>query len=108
VNLQIRADLFQFLRGKIAGGLSERRRKRYYNCYYVNTLALFQHQWQLHRKFVGNNYSYHREVYGRLQRILVEEAVQPFRATRPDPDLTPLDHWTACKNVDSMVTFTTN
>jgi SAM-dependent methyltransferase len=41
--------------------------------------ALFQHQWQLYRKFVDNNYFYHREVYGRLHRILVDEAVQPFR-----------------------------
>jgi SAM-dependent methyltransferase len=42
-------------------------------------VALFQHQWQLYRKFVDNNYFYHREVYGRLHRILVDEAVQPFR-----------------------------
>jgi hypothetical protein len=41
--------------------------------------ALFQQQWQLYRKFVDNNYFYHREVYGQLHRILVEEAVQPFR-----------------------------
>jgi hypothetical protein len=37
--------------------------------------ALFQQQWQLYRKFVDNNYFYHREVYGQLHRILVEEAV---------------------------------
>src|SRR5260370_38029609 len=42
-------------------------------------LALFQQQWQLYRKFVDNNYFYHREVYAQLHRILVEEAVQPFR-----------------------------
>jgi SAM-dependent methyltransferase len=41
--------------------------------------ALFQQQWQLYRKFIDNNYFYHREVYGQLHRILVEEAVQPFR-----------------------------
>jgi SAM-dependent methyltransferase len=41
--------------------------------------ALFQQQWQLYRKFVDNNYFYHREVYGRLHRILAKEAVQPFR-----------------------------
>ena len=41
--------------------------------------VLFQHQWQLYRKFVDNNYFYHREVYAHLHRILVEEAVQPFR-----------------------------
>ena len=41
--------------------------------------ALFQHQWQLYRKFVDTNFFYHREVYGELRRILVDEAVQPFR-----------------------------
>jgi hypothetical protein len=38
-------------------------------------LALFQQQWQLYRKFVDNNYFFHREVYGQLHRILVDEAV---------------------------------
>ena len=33
--------------------------------------VLFQHQWELYRKFVDNNYFYHREVYGELHRILV-------------------------------------
>jgi SAM-dependent methyltransferase len=42
-------------------------------------VALFQQQWQLYRKFVDNSYFYHREVYGQLHQILVEEAVQPFR-----------------------------
>jgi len=42
-------------------------------------LALFQQQWQLYRKFVDNNYFFHREVYSQLHRILVDEAVQPFR-----------------------------
>ena len=42
-------------------------------------MALFQHQWHLYRKSVDNNYFYHREVYARLHRILVDEAVQPFR-----------------------------
>jgi len=41
--------------------------------------AFFRHQWQLYGKFVDNNYLYHREVYGRLHRMLVDEAVQPFR-----------------------------
>jgi len=36
-------------------------------------VALFQEQWQLYRKFVDNNYFYHREVYGQLHRILVDE-----------------------------------
>src|SRR6516225_6759905 len=40
--------------------------------------VLFQRQWQLYRKFVDNNYFYHREVYGQLHRILVDEVVQPF------------------------------
>src|SRR5258707_12525859 len=43
------------------------------------TPSFFQQQWQLYRKFVDNNYFYHREVYGRLHRILVDEAVWPFR-----------------------------
>ena len=42
-------------------------------------VELFWQQWQLYRKFVDNNYFYHREVYGQLRRILVDEAVQPFR-----------------------------
>jgi ubiquinone/menaquinone biosynthesis C-methylase UbiE len=41
--------------------------------------ALFQQRWQLYRKFVDYNLLYHREAYGELHRILVEEAVQPFR-----------------------------
>jgi SAM-dependent methyltransferase len=46
---------------------------------YEPALALFQTQWQLHRKTIENNYLFHREVYGWLHRILVDEAVQPFR-----------------------------
>jgi hypothetical protein len=42
-------------------------------------LALFQKQWQLYRKVVAYNYLFHREAYNYLHRILVEEAVQPFR-----------------------------
>jgi SAM-dependent methyltransferase len=42
-------------------------------------LALFQKQWQLYRKVVHYNYLFHREAYNCLHRILVEEAVQPFR-----------------------------
>src|ERR1700721_1536612 len=41
--------------------------------------ALFQRQWQLYRKAVDYNYLYHREAYECLHRILVDEAVQPFR-----------------------------
>ena len=42
-------------------------------------VALFGQQWQLYRKFVDNNLLHHREVYGQLHRILVDEAVKPFR-----------------------------
>jgi ubiquinone/menaquinone biosynthesis C-methylase UbiE len=42
-------------------------------------LALFQTQWPLHRKAVENNYLFHREAYSCLHRILVDEAIQPFR-----------------------------
>jgi ubiquinone/menaquinone biosynthesis C-methylase UbiE len=43
------------------------------------TASFFQEQRQLYCKFVDNNYFYHREVYGQLHRILVDEAVWPFR-----------------------------
>jgi hypothetical protein len=43
------------------------------------TTALFQKQWQVYRKVVDNNYLFHREAYNCLHRILVEEAIQPFR-----------------------------
>jgi SAM-dependent methyltransferase len=43
------------------------------------TPSFFQQQWQIYRKFVDNNYFYHREVYFQLHRILVDEAVWPFR-----------------------------
>lgn len=44
-----------------------------------SAVAVFQRQWELYRKFVDYNYLFHREVYGQLHRILVDEAVQPFR-----------------------------
>src|SRR5579859_7791739 len=40
---------------------------------------LFQREWQTYRKVVDNNYMFHREVYGRLHQILIEEAPQPYR-----------------------------
>ena len=43
------------------------------------TVALFQSQWQLYRKIVDHNYLFHREAYRCLHRLLVDEAVQPFR-----------------------------
>ncbi|MEA2525039.1 MAG: hypothetical protein QOF73_2266 [Thermomicrobiales bacterium] len=41
--------------------------------------AIFHRQWQVYRKMVDNNYLFHREAYGWLHQILVDEAVQPFR-----------------------------
>ena len=41
--------------------------------------ALFQREWLTYRKMVDNNYTFHREVYGELHRVLVDDAVQPFR-----------------------------
>jgi methylase of polypeptide subunit release factors len=43
------------------------------------TTALFQKQWRVYRKVVDYNYLFHREAYNCLHRILVDEAVQPFR-----------------------------
>src|SRR4029077_14775427 len=43
------------------------------------TVSFFQEQWQLYRKLVDNDYFYHREVYGQLHRILVDEVDRPFR-----------------------------
>ena len=41
--------------------------------------AVFHQQWQIYRTMVDHNYLFHREVYGWLHRILVDEARQPFR-----------------------------
>ena len=41
--------------------------------------ALFQREWQTYRKMVDQNYLFHREVYARLHRILLDEAPSPFR-----------------------------
>jgi ubiquinone/menaquinone biosynthesis C-methylase UbiE len=41
--------------------------------------ALFQREWLTYRKMVDNNYTFHREAYGKLHRALVEDAAQPFR-----------------------------
>jgi SAM-dependent methyltransferase len=43
------------------------------------SLGLFQREWKLYRKVVDNNYLFHREAYAQLHRILVDEAVGPFR-----------------------------
>jgi methylase of polypeptide subunit release factors len=41
--------------------------------------GIFQREWRLYRKIVDLNYCAHREVYGRLHRVLVEEIERPFR-----------------------------
>jgi ubiquinone/menaquinone biosynthesis C-methylase UbiE len=41
--------------------------------------ALFQRQWQAYRKIIENNYTFHREAYHVLHRLLMDEAIQPFR-----------------------------
>jgi ubiquinone/menaquinone biosynthesis C-methylase UbiE len=41
--------------------------------------TVFQKQWQTYRKILDSNYMFHREVYGRLRQILIDEAIQPFR-----------------------------
>ena len=40
---------------------------------------IFLQQWQTYRKITGANYMFHVEVYDHLQRLLMREAVQPFR-----------------------------
>ena len=42
-------------------------------------LTLFQQHWRIYRKVVEKNYLFHREAYGRLHRILIDEVVRPFR-----------------------------
>ena len=41
--------------------------------------TVFQEEWQVYRKMVDNNYLFHREAYGALRRVLVEEMTEPFR-----------------------------
>jgi hypothetical protein len=45
--------------------------------------GIFQREWRLYRKIVDLNYCAHREVYGRLRRVLVEEIELPFRSSIP-------------------------
>ena len=40
--------------------------------------SLFEKQWQIYRKMIDNNYTFHREAYGELHRVLAYDAVQPF------------------------------
>jgi ubiquinone/menaquinone biosynthesis C-methylase UbiE len=44
-----------------------------------STQSLFQQKWQIYRKVVESNYLFHREAYGWLHRILVDEVDRPFR-----------------------------
>jgi SAM-dependent methyltransferase len=41
--------------------------------------AVFQQQWRIYRAMMDHNYLFHREVYGCLRRILVDEGPRPFR-----------------------------
>ena len=41
--------------------------------------AIFQREWRLYRKMVDHNYLFHREAYGHLRRVLLEDAARPFR-----------------------------
>jgi SAM-dependent methyltransferase len=45
----------------------------------ASTVAVFQRDWMLYRKMVDNNFLFHREAYGRLHRLLLEEVARPFR-----------------------------
>jgi SAM-dependent methyltransferase len=42
-------------------------------------VLLFQRQWRAYRKIIDNNYTFHREVYALLRRVLIEDVVRPFR-----------------------------
>jgi ubiquinone/menaquinone biosynthesis C-methylase UbiE len=46
---------------------------------HASTVAVFQRDWMLYRKMVDNNFLFHREAYGRLHRVLLEEVARPFR-----------------------------
>jgi SAM-dependent methyltransferase len=40
--------------------------------------SVFQRQWRTYQKILENNYMFHREVYERLRRILIDEVDRPF------------------------------
>jgi len=50
-----------------------------YDTAHASTVAVFQRDWMLYRKMVDNNFLFHREAYGRLRRVLLEEVARPFR-----------------------------
>jgi ubiquinone/menaquinone biosynthesis C-methylase UbiE len=39
---------------------------------------LFTREWQVYRKMVANDYLFHRDAYGHLNRVLVEDVNRPF------------------------------
>jgi hypothetical protein len=39
---------------------------------------LFTRGWQVYRKMVENDYLFHRDAYGHLNRVLVEDVNRPF------------------------------
>jgi SAM-dependent methyltransferase len=41
--------------------------------------TVFLNQWQTYRKVIAHNYMFHREVYGLLHRILLDDFMKPFR-----------------------------
>jgi SAM-dependent methyltransferase len=45
----------------------------------TSAAAVFQREWGVYRKIVDHNYLFHREAYRHLRRILVEDALPPFR-----------------------------
>ena len=45
----------------------------------ASELAIFHEQWQIFRKAIDHNYFNHREAYGWLRRILIDEVARPFR-----------------------------
>jgi SAM-dependent methyltransferase len=45
----------------------------------ASTVAVFQQDWKLYRKMVDNNFLFHREAYGWLHDVLVDEVARPFR-----------------------------
>lgn len=44
-----------------------------------STMRIFQRDWAIYRKMVDNNFLFHREAYGRLHDLLLEEAPPSFR-----------------------------
>lgn len=45
----------------------------------ASAAAIFQQEWRIYRKMVDHDYLFHREAYAQLRRVLLDEAVRPFR-----------------------------